>query len=191
LHAGDRILRLNGKRIHYQAQIPPLVQALRPGQIAHIVFVRHGKRHRVALKTVPSTNGTPNPHGKTALVGILAQDEVKFPIKVRINSGDIGGPSAGLMFALGIVQRLTGKDIAHGCKVAGTGTIDFDGTVGAIGGAKQKVIAARDAGAQYFLVPDVPDNVGPAKTNRGNVKVVPVRTLRQALAFLRTLRPCR
>ena len=94
-------------------------------------------------------------------------------------------------FSLGIVQRLQKQDLTHGCKVAGTGTIDFDGAVGAIGGAKQKIIAAQRTGARYFLVPDVPDNVRPAMANRGDITVLPVKTLREALARLSRIKPCR
>ncbi|HEX6506719.1 MAG TPA: S16 family serine protease, partial [Chloroflexota bacterium] len=83
------------------------------------------------------------------------------------------------------------SDITHGCKIAGTGTIDFYGNVGAIGGAKQKIIAARNAGAKYFFVPDVPENLDPALAHRGSVTVVPVKTLHQALVYLSHLNPCR
>jgi PDZ domain-containing protein len=114
-----------------------------------------------------------------------------FPVKISINAGDISGPSAGLMFSLGIVERLEQRDIAHGCKVAGTGTIDYNGAVGVIGGTKQKILAARAAGVQYFLVPNAPENRIPAMQNRGSVTVVPVKTLRQALTYLNSLKPCK
>jgi PDZ domain-containing protein len=144
----------------------------------------------VATTTVRSTNGVPAANGKTALIGIEVQDQLRFPVSIHINAGNIVGPSAGLMFALGIIQRLSPTDITHGCKVAGTGTIDFNGNVGAIGGAKQKIIAAGNAGAKYFFVPDVKENVDPAMASRGNVTVVPVSTLRQALTYLRHMQPC-
>jgi PDZ domain-containing protein len=142
------------------------------------------------VRTIASKNGVPDKHGKTALVGIYVQDQIVFPVKISIKPGDIGGPSAGLMFSLGIIERLQRHSITHGCTVAGTGTIDYQGNVGAIGGAKQKIIAARDAGAKYFFVPNVKDNLQPALSARGNVTVVPVKTLRQAVDYLKHIKPC-
>jgi PDZ domain-containing protein len=191
LRAGDVVEAVDGHRTLRVAQIGPLVRSGRPGRIVHLRILRNGKLRSVSVPTVPSTNGTPEKNGKTPLIGIVSQDQIVFPIKIQIQPGNIGGPSAGLMFALGIVQRLSPTDITHGCKVAGTGTIDFAGNVGEIGGAKQKVIAARNAGARYFLVPDVKTNLDPARAHRGNVTVVPVKTLRQALTYLRGIKPCR
>jgi PDZ domain-containing protein len=95
------------------------------------------------------------------------------------------------MFALAIVQRLQQRDLAKGCRVAGTGEIWWNGKVLPIGGARQKVVAAEHAGARYFLVPDTPDNVGPARAGAHSIRVVPVKSLRQALQFLDNLKPCR
>lgn len=191
LRIGDVVEYINGNRTLRAGQVGPIVKRGRPGQIVHLRILRHGRLLSEAVGTVPSTNGTPDKHGKTPLMGIVVQDQIIFPISISVRPGDIGGPSAGLMFSLGILQRLSPTDITKGCKIAGTGTIDFAGNVGAIGGAKQKIIAARNAGAKYFLVPDVPDNFNPAVANRGNVTVVPVKTLHQALQFLKHLRPCR
>jgi PDZ domain-containing protein len=145
----------------------------------------------VNLLSVGSTNGVPDKHGKTPLIGVVVQDQIDLPVNIQIRPGDIGGPSAGLMFSLGLVERLGGRDITKGCKIAGTGTIDYDGAVGAIGGATQKVIAAQNAGAEYFLVPATPDNAGPAKAAAGHITVVPVKSLQGALRYLRTIKPCR
>ncbi|HEY8684840.1 MAG TPA: S16 family serine protease [Chloroflexota bacterium] len=191
LKAGDVVEYVNGQRVKRAAQVAPLVRKVRPGQSIQLGVLRKNRLIRLTVSTVRSTNGVPDVKGKTALIGIEVQDQLKFPVKIHINAGNIVGPSAGLMFALGIVQRLSPTDITHGCKVAGTGTIDFNGQVGAIGGAKQKIIAANNAGAKYFFVPNVKENLDPAMAHRGNVTVVPVKTLRQALAFLRQLTPCR
>jgi PDZ domain-containing protein len=190
LRVGDVIEYVDGTRVTRAAQVAPLVHRVRAGRPVRLGILRKGRLLHLTARTVPSTNGVPNPKGKTALIGIEVQDQLQFPVKIRINAGNIVGPSAGLMFALGIVQRLVPYDITHGCKIAGTGAIDFNGDVGEIGGAKQKVIAARNAGAQYFFVPDVPANLGPAMAHHGSVKVVPVKTLRQALNFLSHIRPC-
>jgi PDZ domain-containing protein len=191
LKTGDVVEYVDGHRVHRAAQVAPYVHQVKPGGTVHLGILRKGKLLHVTTRTVRSTNGTPDPHGKTALIGIEVQDQLRFPVNIKINAGDIVGPSAGLMFALGIIQRLSKTDITHGCKVAGTGTIDATGTVGAIGGAKQKIVAARDAGARYFFVPDVKENLDPAEANRGSVTVVPVKSLRQALTYLSHLTPCR
>jgi PDZ domain-containing protein len=191
LKAGDVIEVVNGHRMHRATDVAPVVKKLKPGQVAHMTVLRNGHTLHVSVKTVPSTNGVPSKHGKTALVGIYVQDQIVFPVKISIKPGDIGGPSAGMMFSLGIIERLERDNLTHGCKVAGTGTIDYAGNVGAIGGAKQKIIAARNAGAKYFLVPDVKENLQPALSARGNVTVVPVKTLRQAVSYLKNLKPCR
>lgn len=190
LKPGDVVEYVNGRRVTRAAQVAPLVRRASPGQVVTLGILRRGRLVRVQTPTVRSTNGVPSASGKTALIGIEVQDQLRFPVKIHINAGSIVGPSAGLMFALGIIQRLTSIDLTHGCKVAGTGTIDFSGSVGAIGGAKQKVIAAGNAGMKYFFVPDVKENRDPAMAHRGSVTVVPVKTLRQALSFLHGLKPC-
>lgn len=191
LRSGDVIEVANGHRLHHAADLAPIVHRTKPGRAVHLTVDRHGHLLHLSVKTVPSSKGIPNKHGKTALIGVYVGQPLKLPVKIRINSGGIGGPSAGMMFALGIIQRLEHRDLTHGCKVAGTGTIDLAGTVGAIGGARQKIVAARGIGARYFLVPDNPQNVSDAMAGRGSVIVKPVKTLRQALAYLRTIRPCK
>ncbi|MGH2449322.1 MAG: YlbL family protein [Chloroflexota bacterium] len=191
LQPNDIIKAVDGRRVQQAVQVGPLVRKLKPGQMVHLTIVRNGKTLPVSARTIASENGVPNSNGHTPLLGILVENRLKTPVNIKISPGDIGGPSAGMMFALGIIQRLEGHDIMHGCAVAGTGTIDAAGTVGAIGGARQKVIAARAAGAKYFLVPDFPGNVGPARSAAQGITVVPVKTLRQALSYLNHLKPCK
>jgi PDZ domain-containing protein len=191
LKAGDVIQAVNGHRMHRARDVAPIVKKLHPGQTAHLTVLRNRHTLHINVRTIASTNGAPARTGKTALIGINVQDQIAFPVKMSIKPGDIGGPSAGLMFSLGIIERLERHSITHGCTVAGTGSIDYAGNVGAIGGAKQKIIAARNAGAQYFFVPDVKENLQPALSARGNVTVVPVKTLRQAVTYLHHLKPCR
>ena len=90
------------------------------------------------------------------MVGFLAStpnQRFVFPINVDIDTGNVGGPSAGLMMALNVYNSLTQDDLTKGIKVAGTGTIEIDGSVGPVGGVKQKVIAAKKAGSSLILVP--------------------------------------
>jgi PDZ domain-containing protein len=89
----------------------------------------------------------------TWLIGITLTTEYDFPIDVTIQLDNVGGPSAGMMFALGIVDELTPGEMTGGNDIAGTGTIDAAGTVGPIGGIRQKLYGAVDAGADYFLAP--------------------------------------
>jgi PDZ domain-containing protein len=191
LRVGDILVAANGVRVHAINDLLRVMKHVRPGSVVMLRLQRQGHQFVAPVRTVGSTNGVPTKGGKRALIGIGLSPLYILPIKVRVDPGNIGGPSAGLMFALGIIQRLVPQDIAHGCTIAGTGTIDFSGSVGPIGGAKQKVIAASNAGAKYFFVPDTPDNVGPAMTNRGSVTVVPVKSLDQALAYLKRVKPCR
>jgi PDZ domain-containing protein len=123
------------------------------------------------------------------MVGVLltnAETDTVFPIDIEIDSQNIGGPSAGLMFTLEIMNQLTEEDLTKGRAIAGTGTISRDGRVGAIGGIKQKVYGAIDAGADYVLVPssNVPDALEAAGDD---ITVIEVATIEDALSFLETL----
>ncbi len=121
-----------------------------------------------------------------AIVGILTKDDADYPFSVEISLRDVGGPSAGLMFALGIVDKLTPGALTNGRHVAGTGTIDDAGAVGAIGGIPQKMIGAKDAGAKVFLVPE--DNCAEAvKTAPEGLRLVKVTSLKTAVAALDAL----
>ena len=114
-------------------------------------------------------------------VGIDQSATIDLPVPIKIDTGSIGGPSAGLAFALDIVDEL-GKDIDDDKKIVVTGALDLDGRVVPIGGIKQKTIAARDADADLFLVPD--DNAAEARRYADGLKVVPVTTFREALSVL-------
>ena len=105
----------------------------------------------------------------------------KFPFKVNINVGDVGGPSAGMMFSLGIMDKLTPGAMTGGKSIAGTGTITPEGEVGPIGGIQQKMVGARDAGATVFLTPA--DNCAEAvKAVPDGLTLVKVATLHEAVA---------
>ena len=122
-----------------------------------------------------------------ALLGIAGEDvapNVKLPVAVRIDTGNLGGPSAGLAFTLEIYDSLTGRKLSRGRHVAVTGTIDRDGKVGLVGGIQGKTIGARNAGFDLMLVPMA--EAGTARKHSGShLKVVGVRTFDDALAALR------
>jgi PDZ domain-containing protein len=110
---------------------------------------------------------------------------VTLPLKITIDAGGVGGPSAGLAFALDILQEL-GRNIAHGHKIAATGELGLDGTVGPIGGVKQKTLGVRKAGVDIFLVP-AGDNSREARRYADGIRIVPVKNFAQALRALATL----
>ena len=108
-----------------------------------------------------------------------------LPLKVTLDTGDAGGPSAGLVFFLEILSRLMPEQFEPLGKVAGTGILHPDGTIGAVGGIEQKTIAARDAGIEYFIVPW--QNTESARRYAGTMKIFPVRDCEEALKVLRQL----
>ncbi|MCI6584325.1 MAG: peptidase S16 [Mobiluncus sp.] len=128
-----------------------------------------------------------NSQGKGSQLGILLDSKVNVPLDIKFHLQDVGGPSAGAMFALGIVEQLTPEKITSNHPVAGTGTIDLSGAVGPISGIAQKMAGARADGAEFFLAPaancDEVDGHIPA-----GLKVTPVATFDDALRALKTIR---
>ena len=112
--------------------------------------------------------------------------DIHLPFPVSIDAGGVGGPSAGLAFALEVLQQL-GHNVVHGHKIAATGEIFPDGSVGPIGGIKQKTIGAREAGVDAFLVP-AGENARDARKDAGGLRIIPVESFPQALRALATLR---
>ena len=110
---------------------------------------------------------------------------IKLPRRVKINAGDVGGPSAGLAFALDILEQL-GKNVDHGLRVAATGQLELDGSVTAVGGLEQKTIGVRHSGIRFFLVP-AGENASEARRYAHGVRIVPVHSFRQALRSVATL----
>ena len=121
------------------------------------------------------------------MIGIIVSQaaDVRLPRKVKINAGGVGGPSAGLAFALDVLEEL-GRNVDHGYRVAATGEVDLAGDVLPIGGIKQKMIGVRRTGIDVFLVP-AGDNASEAKRFAGRVRVIPVKSFQQALHALATL----
>lgn len=175
LHAGDVIKQVDGSPVRQPADVARLVTKHKPGEdvIFSIVPAAEAKRAEKAGKEPGGTERVTvttqkSEDGGRAVVGIQAGTDHTFPFNVDIKLADVGGPSAGLMFALGIVDKLTPGPLTGGKFVAGTGTIDDEGQVGPIGGIEMKLVGARGAGAEYFLTPeqncaaaasDVPDGL--------------------------------
>ncbi len=146
LKVGDRLDSIDGEPVTTTQALRDALQKKKPGESVSLTVTRAGKEVTVDVPTVEGQGG------RTAL-GVLLGLDHDFPAKVTIDAGAIGGPSAGLMFSLGIYDKLTPGPLAGGHQVAGTGTIDDEGKVGPIGGIRQKLAGARSDGAAYFLAP--------------------------------------
>jgi PDZ domain-containing protein len=177
LEPGDVILAARGRRIGSPLELFEAMRAHRPGNPVAVTIRRSGQTRRLVVGTKPADDDK-----NRAVMGVLVDLEVDPPVDVRINAGDIGGPSAGLAFALDVVDEL-GRDIDGGRRIAVTGALTLDGAVEAIGGIKQKAIGAQEAGADVFLVPD--GNAREARRHAGDLEVIAVSTFAEALARLR------
>jgi Lon-like protease len=152
LQAGDVILAIDGTPVTSAVQSRDLIRARAPGEDVAIKVRRETADGSVELDQVVTTEPSPADPA-IAYIGVTPDEVQVPPFEVELSLDRVGGPSAGLMFALGIVDKLTAEQENGGEHVAGTGTIDADGTVGPIGGIQQKLRGARDAGATVFLVP--------------------------------------
>jgi PDZ domain-containing protein len=178
LKEGDQLLSVNGQQVSSPAEVSQVLLATRPGQEIPVTYRRgDGPPTSTAVKL-----GS-RPDGPQGFLGITPEGRPQDPNEIKISLSDVGGPSAGLMFALGIIQEVGPSDLTAGRFIAGTGTIDADGTVGPIGGIQLKMIAARNAGATVFLAPagNCSDVVGAVPSG---LRVVKVSTLHGAVTDL-------
>jgi Lon-like protease len=180
LKAGDELLTVDGQKVTGLTMLQQTVVA--NGTDAALTFVI---RRDGAEKTVEITP-TINAQTKKPAIGIYTGNTFTFPFDVKIQLQDVGGPSAGMMMALGIYDKLTPGDLAGGAHIAGTGTIDPSGAVGAIGGIRQKMYGARDAGASWFLAPqsNCDEVVGHVPSG---LTVFAVKTLDDSLTDVKTI----
>ncbi len=149
-----------------------------------VLKVRRGRKVlTVTTKTIPRSSDSSEP-----IIGVFLDTvpRVDLPLAIDIESLGIGGPSAGLMYAVGIFDLLHAADLAQGRRIAGTGEIDVDGKVGAVGGVRQKVAGAQRENAALFLVPHA--ELSDACSRAGDMPVVGVKTLREAVRALRDAR---
>jgi Lon-like protease len=184
LRAEDVIIAVNGVTTPTIAKLRSVLTPVHPGDVVTLRVRRGSQLLTLPVKTIAS----PVEKGR-AIVG-FAPDQaanIRLPIKVQIDAGNVGGPSAGLAFTLQVLAEL-GDDVTHGYSVAATGEIELNGAVAPIGGVRQKIFGVRAAGAQVFLVP-AGENAATAKRYAGNVKVIPVTSFEQALRALAKLPP--
>jgi PDZ domain-containing protein len=160
-------------------KLTDLVRAKPAGTALTIGYTRAGKPGTVAVTTKTDKAGDP------PRIGVEINEKQPHPFTVKIDLDEIGGPSAGLMFTLGIIDKLRPADLTGGKIIAGTGTIDDEGNVGPIGGIPQKLVGAKAAGAQIFLVPI--DNCAEALKNAvPGLPMAQVATVDDALTALQT-----
>jgi len=182
LQPDDVITNIDGARVNGPRDVFDEMSGRSVGDTVRFTVRRGPQTLVVPLQTVAS----PTPP-RRAVVGVMLEPaiDVHLPIPVRIDTGNVGGPSAGLAFALGVLSELK-KGVLHGHRVAATGEIFPDGSVGPIGGIKQKTIGAREAGADVFLVP-AGDNARDARKAADGLRIVAVKNFPQALRALATL----
>ncbi|WP_079132134.1 PDZ domain-containing protein [Streptomyces nanshensis] len=196
LHAGDVIRSVDGKAVKDPKGVAALVTKHKPGAKVRFSIIpaakvkaaeKAGKRPSARdAKQITVGTKKAGDDGR-AIVGIQPATGHTFPFDIDIKLADVGGPSAGLMFSLGIVDKLTREDLTGGSFIAGTGTIDDDGKVGAIGGIQMKTVAARAKGAKYFLTPAA-NCTAAAKDKPAGLTLVKTSTMHGAMGALKKIR---
>lgn len=190
LRPGDKIIEINGNPINEANAISKALERSAVGDTISVRYVRGGQEHEadIALQALPNTD--PPRAGIGITYGVIQTVESMDPAyRVDIRAGSIGGPSAGLIFALEIYDRFSEKDWTKGYKIAGTGEIAADGTVLPIGGVVHKVSGAHREGAELFFVPyrNAEAAQGRAELIGTDMKIVPVGSLKEALDYLAAL----
>jgi len=180
LKAGDIITAINGTPVTSDTDLQNVVRAHPAGTKLDFTVLRGGKTEHFTIATKES--------GGVPIIGVGIQDQYKFPFTVKFDLGsDIGGPSAGTMFALGIIDKLTADNLTGGKFIAGTGEITPAGQVQAIGGIQQKMVGARNAGATIFLAPATNCSDVNGAIPAG-LRVVKISTLSQAVTYLNDIK---
>ncbi len=182
IEGGDVIVAVDGRPVRTPDELRREIGRRRPGESVRLTVQRDGKRLELAVDTIPSPEEPSRP-----IVGIQVDQraDIDLPLDVDIDLGRVGGPSAGLPFALEIA-RMLGRDVTHDCDVAATGELAIDGSVLSVGGLKQKTIGALRAGVDLFLVP-AGENTDEARKHAAGLPVIPVESYQQALRALATV----
>lgn len=179
LKAADEVLEVDGQKITSVSQVISLIRAHKPGEKVDFLIKRGNQ-------TLSLQSATTEFRGKT-FVGFAPTTVYDYPFEVTIKLNDVGGPSAGMMFALGIIDKLNKESLTRGRKIAGTGTINDDGKIGAIGGISEKILGAEDQGATMFLAPI--ENCVDIVQRPKSMKIVAVSTLADAVTALQEKNP--
>ena len=181
LEAGDALEAVDGTPTPDQDALADVLGAIPPGSEVQVDYTREGEPGSATITTAAAEEG------EGSALGVLVLQTAYAPFDVDIEVDDVGGPSAGLMLTLGIIDMVGDTDLTEGAVVAGTGTIDGEGEVGPIGGIPLKLVSARDIDAELFLVPA--DNCAEALANaQPGLPMARVATLDDALTALADLR---
>ncbi|MEC2072989.1 SepM family pheromone-processing serine protease [Alkalihalophilus marmarensis] len=197
LEQGDRIQQVNGESIRTADELIERLTGYEKGDNVTLTIEREGELMEVTVgfSHFPEEMNAPSDRVGIGIQAPVTDREVTFNPEVHIDTSQIGGPSAGLMFSLEIYDQLTEGNLTKGYLVAGTGTIREDGTVGRIGGAAQKVVAADRAGADYFLAP-FEDGADDSNYNEAvlaaedigtDMEIIPINRFEEAIEFLESL----
>jgi PDZ domain-containing protein len=181
LLTGDQIISVDQKVLTSATQITDYLDSKKAGDVVKVSVIRSSAGStpiEIPVKLSKRDDGS-------AYIGVNIETKHNFPVNVKIKLDETGGPSGGLIFALGIVEKLQSEDLIRGRNIAGTGTITDTGEVGPIGGITEKIIGAKKAGVSIFIAPieNCSDITHPELLK--GIKVVPVATLSEALAVLR------
>jgi PDZ domain-containing protein len=184
LQISDLIVDVNGAPTLSIAQLRTELGKVKPGDTVSLSIDRGAQQLAVRVKTIVDPQNK-----KHAIVGFVPAQaaQIKLPLPVQIDAGNVGGPSAGLAFALEVMEEL-GHNVDHGYRVAATGEIELNGAVTPIGGVKQKTYGVREAKADVFLVP-AGENAQEARRYAHGLRIIPVKSFPQALRALATLPP--
>jgi PDZ domain-containing protein len=186
LRPQDLVVAVDGHHSPFLPDLRRLIRRHRPGEPVKLTVRRGDQLLNVRVRTIKDPHNPKHPViGVFTNCALQVYSKITLPLPVHIDLGQVGGPSAGLAFALDVFEE-TGHDIDHGNKVAATGELCIDGTVVPVGGLKQKTIGAKRAGVDVFLVP-AGENAKDAKRYAGGMRVIPVNSFRQALHALATL----
>lgn len=177
LRAGDVIRTLQGVPVVTAAQLRSQMTLYKAGDVLAIAVDRAGNRLTLNIKSGKGPDGR-------AILGIFPTDQFTYPFSVNIRLKDVGGPSAGMMFALGIIDKLTPVSLTQNRIIAGTGTIDDNGNVGPIGGIDEKILGAYRHGARLFLAPI--SNCPEIHSVPAGMQVLGVKTLKDAVRALQS-----
>jgi PDZ domain-containing protein len=180
LERGDVIVAVDGTAVRTPDDLRREIGRRKPGDEASLTIRREGKQMGLVVRTVAASDP------ERPILGIFVDQEadISLPLDVEIDLGSVGGPSAGLPFAIEIA-RMLGRDVTHGCDIAATGELALDGAVLSVGGVKQKTIGVRDTGVDVFLVPSG-ENAEVAQENAEGLEILPVESFQQALRLLTT-----
>jgi len=181
LERGDTVLSVNGAPIRTVEDFAPALEGYEVGDTITMTLLRNGTEIEVEVDLAEKEEEPGEP-----MIGVFLGELTEPPFPLAIEAGDVGGPSAGMMHTIAIIDALTEGELTGGHVIAGTGTIQLDGSVGSIGGIRQKVVGAEAAGAEYILVPA--GNYERALTAEyDDIEIVSVATLDEAITFLENL----